>query len=1112
MSAPNQNPIIASGLPTGAPSGLLRGSLLRLALLTASSLFAAQAGADTLHLLTDDGKLSSISTTAPGSPSTPVTITGVTVGETLVGIDVRPQNQLLYALGVNATTDKATLYVVEPSTGFASVVGTASQIAFTTNGVTAVDLPDPLTVKWGIDFNPAADRLRVVAGGLNFRVNPSTGAAVDGDNGGGVTTGTNPDAAINGSTTTVSAAAYTNNAPNSTVTTLYTVDDASNSLFIQATPNNGTQSSPLAITLSGSPLDISASSFDIAPGVNAAASGVAVTAGSGYLVSKVGGGTSQLYQVNLVNGVATLLGNTGLSVRSAALRPGLGAAVSLTAGGANLVRFDPTTPTTTTTIAVGALTAGETLVGIAARPQTGQLYGLGVNATANTATLYLVDPQTGGVTVVGVASSIAYVVSAVPVDLPDPAVAGYGMDFSPTVDRLRVVTTTGLNFRINPNTGAPIDSDTVAAGTNPDTAINGSGVTGLRSIAYTNNYAQNLTGGVTTLYTLDTVTGSLHIQSPPNAGTQSNTLGVTLGGSPLTISTFGGFDIPHSVAVTTSNTPATGEGLFTSQVGGVTSLYRLDLATGKAILAGTLGAGATPMSGLVVWSTAPNIVVENPAGTEVADNASTLTFPNSLVGVPVTKTVTMRNTGSEPLNYTTSFSTGTSFSAVNGTGTVPGSSSVVLTLAFTPDSPGVKSDTLHILTNDPDLTSFEVALAGTGLIPQENDSLFASTGDTRFNPLANDTLEGDLIISAVSDPAIQIVDGRTLIIPAGYTGQFTYTINSDGTDAGLATVTVVGAFPVSAPRGFNGVLTDLSGKVIGWSQAKLNSKGVGSIKIVAANANTSTRVTFPAGASSINVGTTFGSLNLDRSTAGVLTFSLNGGAVTGTLHAEGLTNSTGTFHIGLGSIDPTTYPGGGYATATLSRSGAASFRGILPDGNSFTVSTTLTDNKALAFFTTNRTGVNPSGVIGGDLTLWSNVLTDVTGELVWSKPPQAGNAQGTHLGGVDTILLANGSFFKRNSVYPNGSVLVSLAGGNLVADENTITTITNGVPLLPGSLLSWSLNRGAGTVSFTVFDPVSGKPVRGSGLYLQKSDEFIGYFPGSTEGGRLFVTTKLPPP
>ena len=118
--------------------------------------------------------------------------------ETLVGIDFRPNNGMLYGLGVNAAADTATLYLISQRTGFATPVGTVGQVALTTDGVTAVDLPDPATVGWSFDFNPAADRVRVTTGsGLNFRINPNTGAAVDGDNGGGVTTGVNPDGSIN---------------------------------------------------------------------------------------------------------------------------------------------------------------------------------------------------------------------------------------------------------------------------------------------------------------------------------------------------------------------------------------------------------------------------------------------------------------------------------------------------------------------------------------------------------------------------------------------------------------------------------------------------------------------------------------------------------------------------------------------------------------------------------------------------------------------------------------------------------------------------------------------------------------------------------------------------
>src|SRR6185295_7279613 len=105
-------------------------------------------------------------------------------------------------------------------------------------------LPDPATVGYGFDFNPAADRLRVVAGSLNFRVNPNTGAGVDGDNTGltsGTVNGTNPDGATSVGASAVDAAAYTSNQANTTVTTLYTLDAGGNRLFIQNPANSGAQ-------------------------------------------------------------------------------------------------------------------------------------------------------------------------------------------------------------------------------------------------------------------------------------------------------------------------------------------------------------------------------------------------------------------------------------------------------------------------------------------------------------------------------------------------------------------------------------------------------------------------------------------------------------------------------------------------------------------------------------------------------------------------------------------------------------------------------------------------------------------------------------------------------
>src|SRR5690349_15015286 len=63
----------------------------------------------------------------PAAPAatTSRAILGIAPGETLVGIDVRPANGMLYALGVNAATDTATLYVLGRDTGQLGVVGAA---------------------------------------------------------------------------------------------------------------------------------------------------------------------------------------------------------------------------------------------------------------------------------------------------------------------------------------------------------------------------------------------------------------------------------------------------------------------------------------------------------------------------------------------------------------------------------------------------------------------------------------------------------------------------------------------------------------------------------------------------------------------------------------------------------------------------------------------------------------------------------------------------------------------------------------------------------------------------------------------------------------------------
>ncbi len=217
--------------------------------------------------VTDNNNLVLFDSDNPTATSS-VSITGVT-GRVL-GIDTRSANNQTYVL-----TDTNNIYTINPFSGAATFVSQLSN-AFTGGFVS------------GVDFNPAADRLRVVGGnGQNFRINVDTGAVI-------------PDGTLNPGNPNITAAAYTNadNDPN-TGTTLYDIDSNSDALFIQNPPNNGT------LALVGSlGIDIdSRGGFDIFTqnGVNTAVAALTPAGSTG----------SNLYNINLSTGAATQIGTIG---------------------------------------------------------------------------------------------------------------------------------------------------------------------------------------------------------------------------------------------------------------------------------------------------------------------------------------------------------------------------------------------------------------------------------------------------------------------------------------------------------------------------------------------------------------------------------------------------------------------------------------------------------------------------------------------------------------------------------------------------------------------------------------------------------------------------------
>ncbi len=129
-----------------------------------------QPAAATVIGLTTDSRLVSFDPRTPNTLTANVAISGLAAGETVLGIDFRPSDGRLYAL-----TSTGRLYTVDAASGVATLKATL--VADTT------DATAPFTGLSGnsfsVDFNPAADRLRVLSDtGQSLRINPDATATM----------------------------------------------------------------------------------------------------------------------------------------------------------------------------------------------------------------------------------------------------------------------------------------------------------------------------------------------------------------------------------------------------------------------------------------------------------------------------------------------------------------------------------------------------------------------------------------------------------------------------------------------------------------------------------------------------------------------------------------------------------------------------------------------------------------------------------------------------------------------------------------------------------------------------------------------------------------------
>ncbi|MEU2790277.1 DUF4394 domain-containing protein [Streptomyces sp. NPDC007100] len=218
-------------------------------------------------------------------------VTGLSGDTGLIGIDFRVQNGLLYGVG-----NQGGIYTIKTPPATPEVeVTKVSQLQYVLHGTT-----------FGVDFNPAADRLRVISDtGQNLRHNLNDHTTIQDQN-----LNTPP---IEGTAKGVTAAAYTNNDLNAaTGTTLVDINTTSDQVVLQSPANSGTL--------------VPTGNLGINAGLNAGldiystlSNGKTVDNAAFASLTPNGASTPSLYSINIFTGQATPIAQFPLNITDLAI-------------------------------------------------------------------------------------------------------------------------------------------------------------------------------------------------------------------------------------------------------------------------------------------------------------------------------------------------------------------------------------------------------------------------------------------------------------------------------------------------------------------------------------------------------------------------------------------------------------------------------------------------------------------------------------------------------------------------------------------------------------------------------------------------------------------------
>lgn len=252
---------------------------------------------ETLHVLTQKMELLTLNAGQPGKVLQRTAVTGLPPGETLVGMDYRIAKGVLFTL-----SSAGRLYTLDVPSGALKLVGSGAGVALQGSS-------------FGVDFNPVADRVRVVSNtGNNLRLHPDTGGLAATD----PALAYAPGDVQAGQMLEVVAAGYTYNKKDDKLTTNYAIDRRSGTLLTQGSIE-GTQ--PVVSPNTGQLRTVGP--LGTGPLLDAAMDIADVTGAAFTAVRTANQATTKLYTIDLSSGKATLIGTVadGAAIVGLAVEP-----------------------------------------------------------------------------------------------------------------------------------------------------------------------------------------------------------------------------------------------------------------------------------------------------------------------------------------------------------------------------------------------------------------------------------------------------------------------------------------------------------------------------------------------------------------------------------------------------------------------------------------------------------------------------------------------------------------------------------------------------------------------------------------------------------------------